>query len=126
MWHGGLVQGSDFASVAAGRPAGAAELLAPGRYRLTRLLRGQRGTEGAMGNSAPAGARVVVLDTALASLPIAEADIGIPWNWRIGPASRLVSDETYVPQAFTPTSWSPGSPIICHCIARRRSSPARA
>tara|TARA_R110002072_G_scaffold38605_1_gene111704 strand:+ start:74 stop:3622 length:3549 start_codon:yes stop_codon:yes gene_type:complete len=82
--------------------AGAAELLAPGRYRLTRLLRGQRGTEGAMGNPAPAGARVVVLDTALASLPIAEADLGIPWNWRIGPASRPVSDETYVAQAFTP------------------------
>ena len=42
--------------------AGAAELLAPGRYRLTRLLRGQRGTEGAIGNPALAGARVVVLD----------------------------------------------------------------
>ncbi|WGW03575.1 baseplate multidomain protein megatron [Tropicibacter oceani] len=82
--------------------AGAAELIAPGRYRLTRLLRGQLGTEGAMGNPAPAGARVVVLDTALASLPIAEADLGIPWNWRIGPASRPVSDETYVAQAFTP------------------------
>ena len=82
--------------------AGAAELLAPGRYRLTRLLRGQRGTEGAMGNPAPTGARVVVLDTALASLPIAEADLGIPWNWRIGPASRPVSDETYVAQPFTP------------------------
>jgi hypothetical protein len=82
--------------------AGAAVLLAPGRYRLTRLLRGQRGTEGAVGNPAPAGARVVVLDTALASLPIAEADLGIPWNWRIGPASRPVSDETYVAQAFTP------------------------
>jgi hypothetical protein len=82
--------------------AGAAELLAPGRYRLTRLLRGQRGTEGAMGNPAPAGARVVVLDDRLASLPIAEADLGIPWNWRIGPASRPVSDETYVAQAFTP------------------------
>ena len=82
--------------------AGAAELIAPGRYRLTRLLRGQRGTEGAMGNPAPSGARVVVLDAALASLPIAEADIGIPWNWRIGPASRPVSDETYVAQAFTP------------------------
>ncbi len=38
--------------------AGAAELIGPGRYRLTRLLRGQRGTEGAMGNPAPAGARV--------------------------------------------------------------------
>jgi len=82
--------------------AGAAELLAPGRYRLTRLLRGQRGTEGAMGNPVPAGARVVVLDAALASLPIAEADLGIPWNWRIGPASRRVGDETYVAQVFTP------------------------
>ena len=82
--------------------ARSAELQAPSRYRLTRLLRGQRGTEGGMGNPAPAGARVVVLDTALASLPIAEADLGIPWNWRIGPASRPVSDETYVAQAFTP------------------------
>jgi len=82
--------------------AGAAELLAPGRYRLTRLLRGQRGTESAMGNPTSAGARVVVLDDNLASLPIAEADLGIPWNWRIGPASRSVSDETHVAQAFTP------------------------
>jgi len=82
--------------------AGAAELIAPGRYRLTRLLRGQRGTEGAIGNPTPAGARVLVLDDSLASLPIAEADVGIPWNWRIGPASRPVSDETYVAQAFTP------------------------
>lgn len=55
--------------------AGGAELNAPGRYRLTRLLRGQRGTEHAMGNPAPAGARVVVLDATLASLPIAEAAI---------------------------------------------------
>lgn len=82
--------------------AGAAELIDTSRYRLTRLLRGQRGTEGAMGNPAPAGARVVILDSALASLPMAEADLGIPWNWRIGPASRPVSDETYVAQAFTP------------------------
>jgi hypothetical protein len=81
--------------------AGSAELIAPGRYRLTRLLRGQRGTEGAMANPAPAGARVVVLDASLASLPIAEADLGIPWNWRIGPASRPVSDETYIAASFT-------------------------
>lgn len=82
--------------------AGTAELIDTGRYRLTRILRGQRGTEGAMGNRVAAGARVVVLDTALASLPITEADLGIPWNWRIGPASRAVSDETYVAQSFTP------------------------
>ena len=58
--------------------AGAAELLAPGRYRLTRLLRGQPGTVGVMGNPASASSRVVVLDGSLASLRIAEADLGIP------------------------------------------------
>jgi hypothetical protein len=83
--------------------AGVVELIATRRYRLTRLLRGQRGTEGAMGNPTPAGARVVVLDTALTSLPIAEADLGVPWNWRIGPASRPVGDETFVARSFTPT-----------------------
>lgn len=82
--------------------AGAAELIAPGRYRLTRLLRGLRGTELAMGNPAPVGARVVVLGSTLADLPVAEADLGIPWNWRIGPASNPVSDETYVARSFAP------------------------
>lgn len=83
--------------------AGAAELIAPGRYRLTRLLRGQRGTEHAMGNPAPAGARVVVLDAALSALPIAEADLGLPWNWQVGPAARAVSDDSYAALGFTPT-----------------------
>jgi len=82
--------------------AGAAELIAPGRYRLTRLLRGQRGTEAAIGNPTPAGAPAVVLDSALAPLPIAEAELGLPWNWRIGPAARAVSDASYTALAFTP------------------------
>ncbi|SFO42713.1 hypothetical protein SAMN04487859_1522 [Roseovarius lutimaris] len=72
-----------------------ADLIAPGRYRLTRLLRGQRGTEAAMANPVPARARVVVLDASLASLPIAESDLGLPWNWRIGPASQPVSNDIY-------------------------------
>jgi len=82
--------------------AGNAELIAPGRYRLTRLLRGQRGTENAVVSMVPIGARVVVLDAALASLPISEADLGLPWNWRIGPVSKPVSDETFVATTFTP------------------------
>ena len=82
--------------------ARSAELIAPGRYRLTRLLRGERGTENAVVGVVPTGARVVVLDTALTSLPIAEADLGLPWTWRIGPASRPVSDDTYVATSFTP------------------------
>jgi hypothetical protein len=83
--------------------AGQAELIAPSRYRLTRLLRGQRGTELAIGNPAPAGARVVVLDATLGSLPIAEADLGLPWNWRVGPAARAVTDDRYAALGFTPT-----------------------
>jgi hypothetical protein len=82
--------------------AGTAELIAPGRYRLTRLLRGQRGTENAVASLVPTGARVVVLDTSETSLPISEADLGLPWNWRVGPASRPVGDETYVATSFAP------------------------
>ena len=82
--------------------AGTAELIAPGRYRLTRLLRGQRGTEGAIGNPIPAGARVVVLDTALTPLPIGLADLNLLWNWRVGPAARAVTDESYTALAFKP------------------------
>ncbi len=82
--------------------AASAELLAPGRYRLTRLLRGQRGTEWAMAASVPAGARVVVLDARVIPLPITEAEVGLEWIWRVGPATRPPSDETYAEAAFAP------------------------
>ncbi len=81
---------------------GVAELIAPGRYRLTRLLRGQRGTEDAMGAPALAGARVVVLDEALAPLPVSEAALGLEANWRVGAASKPVSDRSYRALGFTP------------------------
>jgi hypothetical protein len=82
--------------------AGFAELIAPGRYSLSRLLRGQRGTENAMGSPAPAGARVVVLDEALVPMPIPEASLGLEANWRFGPASKPVADRTYRQLGFTP------------------------
>ncbi|TYO91415.1 putative tail protein [Oceanicella actignis] len=105
--------------------AGEAELLAPGRYRLTRLLRGQRGTEWAMGDPTPAGARVVVLDEAVPSLPVSEADLGIPWNWRIGPATRPVSDDSYVAAEFTPdgVGLRPFSPAHVEQPWRRPRTP---
>lgn len=82
--------------------ASRAELVATGRYRLTRLLRGQRGTEHAIAASVPAGARVVVLDTLIAPLAIASSDIGRPWNWRVGPASLPYTDDAYEAETFTP------------------------
>jgi hypothetical protein len=55
-----------------------------------------------MGNPTPISARIVALDDRIVPLPIAEAEIGIPWNWRIGPSSRSLTDPTYHAAAFTP------------------------
>jgi hypothetical protein len=86
----------------AGANALAAELTALGRYRLTRLLRGQLGTEDAIGNPAPAGARAVILDAAVSPVSISEADVGMPWNWRIGPARAAAGDPVNAALAFIP------------------------
>ncbi|MBA4492431.1 glycoside hydrolase TIM-barrel-like domain-containing protein [Paracoccus sp. S1E-3] len=105
--------------------AGHAELIAPGRYRLTRLLRGQRGTEQAMGNPTPTGARVVLLNEALTPLPIPEADLGNPFNWRIGPARHPVSNETFAAVSFTPegAGLRPFAPVHVAQPWRRPHSP---
>ncbi|KGJ14312.1 baseplate multidomain protein megatron [Paracoccus sanguinis] len=120
-------------SIAVEQPSGAwevlqfaeAELIAPGRYRLSRLLRGQRGTDVDMAAMVPEGARVVVLDTAVNPLPISEADIGLPWNWRVGPASRPVSDDSYLAATFTPRGKGlrPFSPVHVEQPWRRARSP---
>ena len=55
-----------------------------------------------MGNPTPAGARVVLLESGLQPLSIAEGDLGLPWNWRIGPASVAPSDPLMNAQSFTP------------------------
>ncbi|MFC3119903.1 hypothetical protein ACFOHS_22575 [Jhaorihella thermophila] len=99
-----------------------AMLVAPGRYRLTTLLRGQRGTEHAIGNPAPAGARVVVLDGAVTELPFTVGEIGLPWNLAVGPATRPVSDTTYTILSVTPVGASlrPFAPV--HLAARAEAS----
>jgi hypothetical protein len=52
-----------------------AELVAPGTYRLARLLRGREGTDHAIG-PASAGARVLLLDGRPVSLPVPAAWLG--------------------------------------------------
>ncbi|RJG46431.1 glycoside hydrolase/phage tail family protein [Mesorhizobium sp. DCY119] len=59
---------------------------------LTDLLRGQRGTEHAMRDPVPAGARVLVLDQAVGQASVPASLIGMPLNWRVGAADRGVSD----------------------------------
>jgi hypothetical protein len=70
-----------------------AELLAPGEYRLTRLLRGQAGTDWAMGPAA-AGNRVVLLDAGPAIQPLPADWLGTTATLR-GYVGR--ADETGTP-----------------------------
>ncbi len=63
-----------------------AELIGEQLYRLTRLLRGQAGTEQAMATGADIDADFVLLDAAAAPLPVRADQVGLPLRYRIGPA----------------------------------------
>jgi hypothetical protein len=63
-----------------------AELVGPLQYRLTRLLRGQCGSEHAAAAGAAAGADFVLLDAAVAPLDLRPDQVGTPLRWRFGPA----------------------------------------
>lgn len=78
-----------------------AELVAPGRYRLTRLLRGQRGSEYAMADPAPAGEPVVVLDLAVTQTRLTLAHKDLPLNWRVGPGSVDMTDPSYAAETVS-------------------------
>jgi hypothetical protein len=75
-----------------------AVLTAPGRWTLTRLLRGQAGSENAMG--ALSGARVVVLDGALAQLALQASEATLPFNYLWGPNGKAISDPAFQTGAF--------------------------
>lgn len=62
-----------------------ATLVGDGEWRLTGLLRGQQGTEGATEVGAPAGAVCVVLDEALVRVTSPRGERGLPLMWRSGP-----------------------------------------
>lgn len=78
-----------------------AELVSPGRYRLSMLLRGQRGTEAAMGTPTPAGARFVLLDESLARSRAALGERGRERVERFGPASMPLDDEAFAQRTNT-------------------------
>jgi hypothetical protein len=72
-----------------------ASLVSPGVYDLSALLRGQAGTEGAMRSPVAAGARFVILDAALRQVDMTAAEIGLPFNWKYGPASYDIGNSAY-------------------------------
>src|SRR5690606_31161544 len=74
-----------------------------GRYKLSKLLRGQRGSEHAMASPVAAGARVLALTSALGQPGITASDVGLPIVWRAGPANRDVADTSFVEETVTMT-----------------------
>ena len=81
-------------------------------YLLSRLLRGQLGSEWAMSDPLPAGARFVLLDRAL--MPVAKSIdlVGRSFDYRVGPADVDVGDPrmTSLSATVTPTALLPWSP----------------
>ena len=90
-----------------------AELIRTRRYRLTRLLRGQRGSEHAVGAPLAAGARFVLLDAGVVQTTLTAASVGQPLTWRVGPADALVGDKVFGEHTFTYTAKArrPYSPV---------------
>lgn len=73
-----------------------AEEIAPSIWRLSRLLRGQLGTDDAMQAGAANGADVVLLDEAIRPAGLRAEEIGLELNWRVGPAGSDISEENFL------------------------------
>jgi len=89
-----------------------ATLVDAGVYDLTDLLRGRLGTEHAMRSPVAAGARVVVLDGAIAQIDAALSERGVARFYKWGPSSLDPSDIAWQQDTFTSRCvgllpWSP-------------------
>jgi hypothetical protein len=95
-----------------------ASLIGPQTYELSVLLRGQGGSEEAMVASVPAGARFVLLDSAVSPVDMTPADVGLPHNWTYGPATRAIGDSSYATtvHAFSGMGLRPFSPVYVRAV----------
>jgi hypothetical protein len=99
-----------------------AELIGPRLWALSRLLRGQAGTDGLMPPVLPAGSRVVLLDGTAVQVPLASSMIGASRVLRFGPARRPPDDPSFrqVARVFRGIGLRPYAPV--HLRARRRDA----
>ncbi|WP_342642867.1 baseplate multidomain protein megatron [Rhodoligotrophos ferricapiens] len=96
-----------------------AELIAPQVWRLSRLLRGQYGSEGEMSDTVLAGARVLLIDSAVIPVAMQAADLGVNHRYRAGPAGDALGGDTFVEMQyrFSGLGLRPFSPV--HVRGRR-------
>ena len=90
-----------------------ATLIGERTYALDGLLRGQAGSESAMGNPVPAGARFVLLDGAVRQVDMVLDDVGRAFNWTFGPGNRDIGDASFGTkvQTFNGVGLRPLSPV---------------
>ncbi|CUA90595.1 Putative phage tail protein/GTA TIM-barrel-like domain [Chelatococcus sambhunathii] len=90
-----------------------AELIAPDQYRLTRLIRGQLGSEYAMRDPVGPGAPFVMLDATVVQSTIAVTERHNPWTWKWGPSTKAIDDPTFraVTFSFDGVGLRPYSPV---------------
>jgi hypothetical protein len=95
-----------------------AELVAPGTYRLSRLLRGQLGTEWAMADMLPGGAPFVLLDRAVVPFARGLDALDRPQQLRLIVAGRDTSDPATLSMEVTPqaTALMPLSPVHLRAV----------
>jgi len=72
-----------------------AEEVGQNQWRLSRLLRGQLGTEAASLIEKPVGTPFVLFDRGVQSIGLQVNEIGLELNWRIGAAGKSFSDEYF-------------------------------
>jgi len=96
-----------------------AELIAPDTYWLSGRLRGQLGTDGIMPDDWPEGSWFVLMNKTPAQIDLKPSQIRVAQHYRIGPASRPLSDPSYTHrvEAFDGVGLRPYSP--CHLRAGR-------
>jgi len=82
-------------------------------YTLTKLLRGQLGTEDNMEANLAAGARIVVLESTVQQMSLGINDINREYYFQYGPADKDIGDPTYLTtqKTFTGRGLKPYSPV---------------
>ena len=116
-----MLNGANLAAIGDGSPENwelvqfqNADLVADKTYALTRLLRGQLGSDAWQPSEWPAGSYFVVLDGRPTQVNLQASERGLERFYRVGPASRASDDASYtgVSQAFDGVGLRPLSP--CH------------
>jgi hypothetical protein len=90
-----------------------AEEIGTNRWRLSRLLRGQLGTETAALADKPVETPFILLDTAVSGVGLSASELGLELNWRVGTAGKTFSDAYFdtVQQSGGLRGLTPLSPV---------------